>query len=174
MPGVVSLGHIGVAVLDVDGMLDFYTRVLGLTITDGLGARGAFLSAQPTVEHHEFVVGKAERQTNAQLITFSVDSLADLRELYHAVLADGRCSQVRGVNHGISLGCAFLDPEGNRVELYWSTGMDYPQPHAEPIDLDQTDSALLASVAGMPPRVGTLEHRYGTDAGKRLSPAATV
>ena len=149
-------------------MLDFYTRVLGLTITDGLGPRGAFLSAQPETEHHEFVVGVADRRTNATLITFTVDSLSDLRELYHAVLLDGRCSEIRGVNHGIAIGCDFRDPEGNNVELYWSTGMDYPQPYAEPIDLDLSNAELLRSVEAMPPVESATPHLYGEDKGKRL------
>jgi catechol 2,3-dioxygenase-like lactoylglutathione lyase family enzyme len=170
VPGVVSLGHIGIAVQDLDQMLDFYTRVLGLTITDGLGARGAFLSARPQTEHHEFVVGVApDRRTNAQLITFTVDSLSDLRELYHALVLDGRCTDIRGVNHGIAIGCAFRDPEGNNVELYWSTGMDYPQPHEEPIDLDRSDAELVRIVQAMPPQESRNQHFYGLDQGKRLA-----
>ena len=47
--GSASLGHVGISVTDMDKMLDFYTRVLGLTVTDGggPGARGVFLSADP-------------------------------------------------------------------------------------------------------------------------------
>jgi hypothetical protein len=71
MVGVVSLGQVGITVSDLPRMLDFYTRVLGLTITDG-GARGAFLSAQPEAEHHEFVIGlNPDRRTNAPMISFA-------------------------------------------------------------------------------------------------------
>ena len=64
---VTGLGHVGISVQDMDKMLDFYTRILGLTVTDGGGpGRGVFLSAQPESEHHEFVMGPSpDRRTNA-------------------------------------------------------------------------------------------------------------
>jgi catechol-2,3-dioxygenase len=54
------------------------------------------------------------------------------------------------VNHGIAFGCYFRDPEDNRIEVYWSTGKDYPQPHGDPIDLELDDEALLEILASMP------------------------
>jgi hypothetical protein len=38
------------------------------------------------------------------------------------------------------------------VELYWPTGRDYPQPHGDPIDLDQPEEELLALLDRMPPK----------------------
>jgi catechol 2,3-dioxygenase len=38
----------------------------------------------------------------------------------------------------------FLDPEGNRVELYYRTGYPVPQPHGDPIDLERSDDELLS------------------------------
>jgi catechol 2,3-dioxygenase-like lactoylglutathione lyase family enzyme len=173
MAGVISLGHVGIAVRDLPRMLDFYTRVLGLTVTDG-GARGAFLSARPHLEHHEFVIGlNPDRRTNAPLISFRVQSLDDLRELYHAIKDDGHCSDVTGINHGISLACGFRDPEGNRVELFCPTGVDYPQPHADPVDLDLPDADLQAAVGVLPPKSSPIGHRYGADAGKRQTNTTT-
>jgi len=37
---------------------------------------------------------------------------------------------------------AFFDPEGNRIELYYKTGFPVPQPHGDPIDLEQSDDEL--------------------------------
>ena len=42
MSKVSSLGHVGISVTDMDKMLDFYTRILGLTVTDGGEGRGVF------------------------------------------------------------------------------------------------------------------------------------
>ena len=39
MSKVSSLGHVGISVTDMDKMLDFYTRILGLTVTDGALSR---------------------------------------------------------------------------------------------------------------------------------------
>ena len=48
MAKVTSLGHVGLFVSDYDMMRDFYTRVLGFTVTDEAEERGmCFLSAHP-------------------------------------------------------------------------------------------------------------------------------
>jgi catechol 2,3-dioxygenase-like lactoylglutathione lyase family enzyme len=166
---------VGISVRDMDRMLDFYTRVLGLTITDGgEPGRGVFMSAHPATEHHEFVMGPSpDRRTNAQQISFTVGSLADLKALYQAIKAEG-CSIDRVVNHGIAFGCYFRDPEDNRVEVYWSTGIDYPQPYGDPIDLEASDAALTQVLEDMPPRESETRRYYGRDVGKRLPASARV
>ena len=59
---VTGLGHVGIYVDDVQKMIDFYTGVLGMTLTDRGGPeRGIFLSARPEQEHHEFVFAKGGR-----------------------------------------------------------------------------------------------------------------
>jgi catechol 2,3-dioxygenase len=50
----------------------------------------------------------------------------------------------RVVSHGNALSVYFFDPEGNRVELYYKTGLPVPQPHGDPIDLARSDAELLS------------------------------
>jgi len=167
---VTGLGHVGIFIDDVQRMIDFYTGVLGLTLTDrGSGDRGVFLSARPQQEHHEFVLAKAPegQKTMAQQISFTVGSLQDWRELHGRIVAAG-CNVDRIVNHGIAFGCYFRDPEDNRIEVYWSTGKDYPQPHGDPIDMTKSDQELLEMLASMPPKEANKPHMYGEDVGKRL------
>ena len=83
---------------------------------------------------------------------------------------DSGCEIDRVVNHGIAFGCYFRDPEDNRVEVYWSTGVDYPQPYADPIDLSASEEALMKLIEDLPARSGTGPHYYGKDVGKRLPP----
>jgi catechol 2,3-dioxygenase-like lactoylglutathione lyase family enzyme len=175
---VSSLGHVGIAVQDLDKMVDFYTHILGLTVTDGggPGARIVFLSAQPQREHHEFVLGHSPgKHANAQQISFTVGSLDDLRELYHTIRDHPECSVDRVVSHGIAIGCYFRDPEGNRIEVYWPTGMDYVQPIGDAVELDSTNDEIVQAVRAMPPRPSETPRYYGEDLGKRLAaePAAT-
>ncbi len=168
MSKVSSLGHVGLSVTDMDKMLDFYTRILGLTVTDGGEGRGVFLSASPETEHHEFLISpQPDRHTNAQQISFKIESLDELREMYHD-LRDYGIDTFRITNHGVAIGCYFRDPENNHVEVYWSTGMDYPQPHGEPIDLDLSTPELISIIENMPPKEGSGPKYYGRDAGKRL------
>jgi catechol 2,3-dioxygenase-like lactoylglutathione lyase family enzyme len=153
MSKVTGLGHVGVWTRDMPTMVEFYTNVLGMEVTDrGEDDRIVFLSARPREEHHEVALAKsADRKTDAQQISFTVGSLKDLKLLYGKIKERGYPID-RVVNHGIAFGCYFRDPEDNRIEVYWSTGKEYPQPHGDPIDLEAEDAELLSILANMPPK----------------------
>ncbi len=148
MPKVNSLGHVGIFVNDLMKQRDFYSRVMGLQITDeDLENRGmVFMSADPKREHHEFVLmkGRVTRDDAKviQQISFIVNSVEDLKE-YHQRLKAENITVERTVSHGNALGMYFFDPEGNRIELYYRTGFDVPQPHGDPIDLEASVEELL-------------------------------
>jgi catechol-2,3-dioxygenase len=151
MPRVTGLGHIGLFVQDPATMVEFYHDFLGMEVTDrGDGDWIVFLSARPREEHHELALMKAaDRRSEVQQVSFTVGSLADLRAFYQQIKERGYPVD-RVVNHGIAFGCYFRDPEGNRIEVYWPTGRDYPQPHSDPIDLALSEPELLALLDQMP------------------------
>jgi catechol-2,3-dioxygenase len=160
MPRVTRLGHTGVYVHDLDKMRAFYTRVLGLTITDEDLDRGlVFMSSRPKEEHHEFVIMRGRTGPDdakvVQQISWHVDSLDDLLEFHRTLQAEGVTVE-REITHGIAIAIYFLDPEGNRIEVYWATDKDIPQPFGKPVDLDQPADAVLAQaealIAGVPAR----------------------
>lgn len=163
MPRVSRLGHTGVFVRDLETMRAFYTRVLGLTVTDEDSQRGmVFFSARPREEHHEFVImrgrtGPEDAQV-VQQISWHVDTLEELLQFHH-LLRDEGVTVEREITHGIALAIYFFDPEGNRIEIYWSTDKDIPQPFGRALDLDQPAEAVLAQaealLAGVPTRTAT-------------------
>jgi catechol 2,3-dioxygenase-like lactoylglutathione lyase family enzyme len=169
MAKVSGLGHFGIFVQDMPKMVDFYSGVLGLTVTDrGPNDRVVFLSGHPETEHHEIALARSEDQkTDAGQVSFHIDTLPDLKVM-HQRIADYGCTIDRVVNHGIAFGCYFRDPEDNRIEVYWSTGLDYPQPYADPIDLTLSEEELMKLIEDLEPRSGTGPHYYGEDVGKRL------
>jgi catechol 2,3-dioxygenase-like lactoylglutathione lyase family enzyme len=173
MAKVTGLGHFGIFVQDMPKMVDFYTNILGMTLTDrGVNDAIVFLSAHPETEHHEIALAKSQEQkTDAGQISFRVASLGDLKVL-HGRIKNYGCKFERIVNHGNAFGCYFRDPEENIVEVYWPTGIDYPQPFGEPIDLEAPESELRDLIANLPPREGSKPHFYGEDVGKRLPAAA--
>jgi len=148
MPAIEALGHVGVYTEDLMKQRDFYSRVLGLQIADeDLENRGmVFMSADPKREHHEFVLmkGRVTRDDAKviQQISFIVNSVEDLKE-YHQRLKAENITVERTVSHGNALGMYFFDPEGNRIELYYRTGFEVPQPHGDPIDLEASVEELL-------------------------------
>jgi catechol-2,3-dioxygenase len=132
-------------------MTAFYSDFLGMQVTDrGENDRIVFLSARPGEEHHELALARDEtRHTDPQQISFTVDSLADLRAFYAQIRERGYPID-RTVSHGNAFGCYFRDPEGNRVEVYWHTGKDWPQPYGEPIDLSLPEDELRAMLDAQP------------------------
>ena len=148
MPQITGLGHVGLFCNDLMNMRDFYSRVMGLKITDEDLERGiCFLSADPEAEHHELALAgakdPAQKTQHVQQISFKVKSLDDVREFYHRLQQAGLRID-RTVTHGIACSVYFYDPEGNRVELYYTTPYKIRQPLGEPIDLDKPDAELLA------------------------------
>jgi len=88
MPQITGLGHVGLYCEDLGKMRDFYSRVLGLTISDEDLDRGiCFLSADPQAEHHELALARAkepgQKTQNVQQVSFKVKGLDDVRAFYH-------------------------------------------------------------------------------------------
>jgi catechol-2,3-dioxygenase len=150
MPIVTGLGHIGIYVKDPDVMVEFYSTFLGMTVSDRAeDSHVVFLSTRPEEEHHELVLMKdEERDSDAQQISFTVGSLADLRSFYAQINERGYVVD-RVINHGNAFGCYFFDPEGNRVGVYWHTGKVWPQPYGVPIDLGLPEEDLVAVLESM-------------------------
>lgn len=149
MAHITGLGHVGIYAEDLMKQRDFYTRVMGLNIADeDLEERKmVFLSADPIAEHHEFVLMQGRVTTDdarvIQQISFKASSIDDLRE-FKQRLEDENLTIERIISHGNAFGMYFFDPEGNRIEVYYKTGVPVPQPHGDPIDLARSDEELLA------------------------------
>lgn len=146
----IAFSHVGIHVTDHPRMIDFYTKVLGLVVTDrGTLPNGpslAFLSGDAG-EHHQVVLvtGRpADAGYNViNQISFKVPTLADLKTMHARVRAEG-ITQFRIVTHGNAWSVYFADPEGNRIEMFVDTPWHTPQPFAEPFDIDASDAAIMA------------------------------
>ncbi len=149
MPKVLELGHVGLFIKDPEVMTDFYCQFLGMTITDRDGDRRIFLSARPQSEHHELLLAKdPSRHSDLQQLSFRVASLSDLKDFYAQIVQRGYTID-HVSNHGNAIGCYFRDPENNRVEVYWQTGRDWPQPCSERIDLGLSEAEILSELDSM-------------------------
>jgi catechol-2,3-dioxygenase len=68
---------------------------------------------------------------------------AGLREM-HRRLATEKVRELYPVSHGNALSVYFLDPEGNRIELFVDTPWYCKQPMRIPMDLQLQDRELWA------------------------------
>ena len=150
MPSIERLGHVGIHVNDLEKSLHFYRDVLGLTVTDeDRGAGMVFMSARPEVEHHELMLcsGRtAPREAMVvQQISFRCGSLQDVKEYYRR-LRDNQVQIDMTVSHGNAVAVYFYDPDGNRCEVYWGTGLEARQPYLVGVDLDKSADVLVSEV----------------------------
>jgi len=147
-----SFSHIGVFVTDLEKMVDFYTRVLGLVVSDRDkmkdGREIAFLTLDPR-EHHQvvFATGRpADLAYNMiQQLSFRAQNLGDLRDTYVALKREP-IVELGPISHGNAVSAYFRDPEGNRLEVFIDTKWHVPQPCAAPIDLMKSDDEIFTFV----------------------------
>ncbi|MUM17255.1 VOC family protein [Mycobacterium sp. CBMA271] len=139
-PRVVT-GHIGLNVSDLERSVEFYRRALGfdelVRSADGT-QRFAFLGFDgvPVLTLWEQSHGEFSAATpGLHHLSFQVDSVAQvkdveavLKELSTAFVHDGVVAHQEGA---ISGGIFFTDPDGIRLEVFASTGVER---HAAPFD----------------------------------------
>ncbi|WP_422842891.1 VOC family protein [Acidovorax sp. M2(2025)] len=154
-PGSLVFSHMGFYVRDLQRMARFYKDVLCFTETDrgDLGAvQLVFLSRDPA-EHHQIVLasGRPADLTFSVInqISLRVPDLATLRLVRDRVAADGGVTELLCATHGNAVSIYFRDPEGNRLEVFVDMPWYCEQPLREPIDLDQSDEAVLALAEAM-------------------------
>ena len=153
------LGHVGIAVRDMELMVAFYRGVLGMDVSDqmaypdgGSVAEGVWLRCGS--DHHALALfrpagpdpGQPSGRSALHHVAFELASFDELRRA--ARLAREQLGQVPAVRQG-GPGCQLRvylrDPEQNLVELYWALdqvgwdGRSRPYPPIEDVDLDTFD-----------------------------------
>ena len=139
-PQISHLAHVGIYVQDLDREVAFYRDVLRLHVTDRDPKLGlVFLSSRPDVEHHELLLAAGRDRPGdvamVQQLSWRCSSLADVIGFHYKLKEHGVRLDME-VSHGIAIGIYFYDPEGNRNEVYWGTGLKATQPYLSSVDLE--------------------------------------
>ena len=143
-----ALTHLGFYVMEMAPMVEFYTGLLGMVVTDRGefgGAVWTFMSGDPR-EHHQIVLATGRPAKSFQQINQLSFRLPDLEALrtYHRHLNVTGVAGLEAVTHGNSWSIYFRDPEGNRIEFYCSSPWYVAQPRRLPADMTKSTQALLA------------------------------
>lgn len=148
-----QINHVGIYVYDISKMVDFYTGVLNLVVTDSgealsVNTTVAFLSASPT-SHHQLVLVQFPKDhprgpSTVNQLSFKVNSIAELRILQERVREAG-VAPMKPLNHGNALSIYTHDPEGNGIELYMDLPWYVSQPFGDPLDLSLSDEDILSA-----------------------------
>lgn len=164
---VARLGHVGIAVADIDRSVAFYTEVLGMRLTEifrydenraGHGVAvlaGAFVRGAADTIHHRLSIFTL-RDPNAPVpgartlglhhIAFEMDSSSDLVAMYRRFKElEVPIVNARIGGPGNQPRFYGLDPDGNLLEFYWGIdhvgwdGIPRPYPADQEIELEDFD-----------------------------------
>lgn len=118
-----KLGHVALKVRDLNTSREFYERTLGLQVAhQNQERRAVFLSfgrAHIDLTLFEHAVSEAPLAADAGLhhTAWQLGSFEDLQAAYEQLKAMG-VSIESTIEHRVTRSIYFLDPDGNRVELY--------------------------------------------------------
>jgi len=160
MPKITSISHVVLYVRDLDKMVDFYTNMLGLIKYRENPGRMVFLTANPEIDDHQLALVKG-REDGGKLIAhiaWKVETPAEIKEFYDRFKAQGvpidHCVSHAYTEMGNTVSCYFLDPEGNRIEVYALVAERDDARENRPLDLDKSLSEIVGVASGRIPATG--------------------
>ena len=158
MPTIKGLSHIVLYVNDLDKMVGFYRDDLGLVKYRENAGRMVFLTSDPEIDDHQIALAKG-REGNAKMIghiAWRVDTPAEVKEFYEKFKAQGvpidHCVSHAYQEMGNTVSCYFLDPEGNRLEIYALVAERDAERINRPLDLDKNVDEIVAQASGFAAR----------------------
>jgi catechol 2,3-dioxygenase-like lactoylglutathione lyase family enzyme len=155
MPKIKGLSHVVLYVNDLDKMVAFYRDVLGL-VKYRENSRGmVFFTSDPNTEDHELALTKG-REGEAKIIAhiaWKVGTPAEVKEFYERFKAKGvpidHCVSHAYEEMGNTVSCYFLDPEGNRIEIYALVRERDQERANRKLDLDKSVDEIIAQASGL-------------------------
>ncbi|NQU69295.1 MAG: VOC family protein [Rhodospirillales bacterium] len=155
----ITISHVVLHCFDIDPMIDFYKRVMGMRVTDQgkidgpdyKGVRIVFLSNDPR-DHHQLALTEGRTAERGSVLLHQVsyrhDSLARLRGLKDRLEAEG-VTDITPANHGTHWSMYFHDPDGNRIEAFVDTPWYVAQPCWRDLDLSLSDDEIAQTTEAM-------------------------
>ena len=118
-----KLGHVNIFVRNAQRARDWYADLLGLHCYGFRPGGAAFMSADLENSHEialtevgENALGPQGGQVGLNHMAWYMDTLEDLKELYHRV-KEKNIPIDRVSDHGHAIGIYIRDPDGNGIEL---------------------------------------------------------
>lgn len=155
MPTIRGLSHVVLYCKDLEKMTAFYRDVLGLVKYREHAGRMVFLTPDPNVEDHQLALTKG-REGDAKIIAhiaWRVDTPADVKAYYDRFKSLGvtidHCVSHAYEEMGNTVSCYFLDPEGNRLEIYALVAERDQARINRPLDLDRSVGEIVAQASGL-------------------------
>ncbi len=156
MPKITRLSHVVLYVNDLEKMVTFYRDMLGLVKYHEHPGRMVFLTPDPDIDDHQIALAKG-REGNAKIlahIAWQVETPAEVKAFYEKFKSQGvpidHCVSHAYEEMGNTVSCYFLDPEGNRLEIYALVPERDEQRINRPLDLDKNVDEIITQASGLP------------------------
>ena len=125
-----KIGHVVLKVSDVDRSVDFYSRVLGMTVSDAYPESmmpGKMVFMRFSNDHHgvALIGGASEGQKMQEMhhMAFEVDTIDEVFRARDHLTREGVKIFFQGRRRaGAQVAVEFQDPDGHCLEIYW--GLD--------------------------------------------------
>jgi catechol 2,3-dioxygenase-like lactoylglutathione lyase family enzyme len=112
---VKRLGHATIATPDIDAMVDYYGRLLGLTVIER-GKDRVFLASKQGLEAIELVKGKPN---DLKRVSFQIAPGTDLGDVVKELGKMGiKAERRKDVSPGVADAVTLEDPKGTPIDLY--------------------------------------------------------
>jgi catechol 2,3-dioxygenase-like lactoylglutathione lyase family enzyme len=109
------LGHATISTPDIEGQVDYYNRLLGLSIIERSKDR-VFLGSKQGMEAVELVRGEPN---GLKRLSFQVAPGTDLGDVVKELQKDGiKCERRKGITPGVAEAVTFDDPKGTPIDVY--------------------------------------------------------
>jgi catechol 2,3-dioxygenase-like lactoylglutathione lyase family enzyme len=156
MPKIKGLSHVVLYVNDLEKMTAFYRDVLGLIKYREHSGRMVFMTADPQIEDHQLALARG-REGEAKIIAhiaWRAETPADVKAYYERFKALGvpidHCVSHAYEEMGNTVSCYFLDPEGNRLEVYALVPERDDARINRALDLDKSVDEIITQASGLP------------------------
>ncbi len=161
-----GISHVVLNVRDLETMVDFYVNTLGLTITHQNPGRMVFMTADPEKDDHMIALAKGlEGESNLLAhIAWKVPSVADVKGYYNYFKEKGipidHCVSHAYAIGGNTVSCYFLDPEGNKLEVYAlvEANQEGERSGNYALDLEQSVEDIAAQAMRLTPAAAGAAH----------------
>jgi catechol-2,3-dioxygenase/predicted esterase len=161
-PYRLTLGHVTLQVRNLERSIAFYTRFLGMRVTERAGNAYAFLSLEDGGHHvlalenlGPLAVGRPNTSTGLNHIAFKVPDAASFALVYQALTQAG--IKIHTLDHTICWSIYFSDPDRNGIEVYWDTrNVPGKAPLWQGRDRPLSEPAILACLPSEPGSKGSV------------------
>jgi catechol 2,3-dioxygenase len=123
MTKIKKLGHVVLYVRDAMASADWYIDILGMEVVVSNSEIPAVFLSFGERDHDLALFGIGDRRPvgghDVNHVSFEIDGDLDDLKAFHAKLQD-RGAKITGVvDHGISYGVYFFDPDGHQLEVFY-------------------------------------------------------